>query len=89
MCMFWEYLRVVGFFCSSLRVGTLKYLTLCYICMMFDLEVSPEFFGPKQKCLWCDSGVEGGLACFSVYFTHVVASVKLHSNVTSPSLGSV
>lgn len=36
-----------------------------------------------------DSGVEGGLACFSVYFTHVVASVKLHSNVTSPSLGSV
>lgn len=36
-----------------------------------------------------DSGVEGGLACFSVYFTHVVASVKLHSNVTSLSLGSV
>lgn len=59
MCMFWEYLRVVGFFCSSLRVGTLKYLTLCYICMMFDLEVSPEFFGPKQKCLWWSRVLRG------------------------------
>lgn len=48
-----------GFFCSSLRVGTLEYLTLCYICMMFDLEMSPEFFGPKQKCLWWSRVLRG------------------------------